>query len=238
MSQAEPQHDGPDREINKTVQVVGYVVNNADIDPRHWANSYVDDIDFFSRDTRKITSRYLRGPNFEKRVSRKEYEKLSGLDHGDLELVRKVEEKEEWAYNPKKAAEWLKNEIMEEILDEDGPLPIYDVTDRALVRTERYTYDGETLCSLDCFCEEMPMLKEHVTGNVDVEDIYEDEDEELTVVKYKFSIGGVDQDTSDIITDQIIEPFVSALGRHEEVKTIRWLDCEVQTTEKGACFIV
>lgn len=233
MSQtATPQGDEPDTEVNKTLTVVGYVINNAEVSPRHWADSYDQERDYWSRYRREYedTTYYLRGEHFEEELEEEEYKELLGIDTGDLKVERQVEKdvREGYDYDPKKAAKTLKNEIFNEILEPIGPL--FEVQPTAWTLLKK---DDEGVCKVYSYCEEMPMLKDH--GEVSEENPYVDPDKELTVVKYRFRIQGVTEDELEVINEQVLGPFMAALGRHKQIKTIRMLDCEQKTTEKGVC---
>lgn len=235
MAIQEPEPEEPEEEIQKTVTIVGYVREMAEVSPRHWAQSYDRDTDYWDTYSRSYesTEYHIKSPDGVVELDEDEFLLLEGFDAGELKVERVKKEKESTGYrkSPKDAANKLKEEILNEVLEPIGPL--FDVHPESWKLLRR---DGESVCKVFTECEEMPMLKEH--GELSEEDPYVDEDEELTVVKYRFSIRDVNEEEVDVISNQVIAPFMTGLGRHEEIKTIRMVDCETKKTEKGACLRV
>lgn len=68
------------------------------------------------------------------------------------------------------------------------------------------------------------------------EDRWEDEDGVYWAMYQTVEISDVDGETMDELSEQFVDPFMTALARHGWVDTVRLRDCETTETKSGACY--
>lgn len=237
MAKAQSQPDEPDQEITKRVVVVGYVQDCETVGTRFWANEYDDKTNYFERKERSTTktTRKLKGGPIDLDLSREEFEELANMEVGDFELVHKEEEvqKEEWVNDPDDAAEKFLDDISGDL--RTHLLQLFPDWEDRFVWTDWVlcNEDGDTTFRIYSYVEKMPLLKHQQEMSED--DPYVDEDEELTVVKFKIRVKNVTREDLEVIDSEFIEPFVTDFGRNSEISRVRIVDCEQETKEKGVC---
>lgn len=216
-------------EYQKTVTVVAYIKDHDHLTPREYADERDEDTDYYNQREYERTKYRLQGPGIDKRIDEDEYENLANRELGELEAKKITETERSFIFDP---AGLTKKVLQEELADVDySPRAGFHWNNG---RLKIQNDDWDNLLSVRTYLDFIGLLKH--PSEISDDDPWEDEDEELLAHKFRFSIKNVNEAEMDEITSRIVEPAIERLSKRGDIERVRWMDCEVQMTEKGACY--
>lgn len=218
-----------DVEINKTITVVAYLRDQDYGDERDAAHQVDSEVDLEETTTRETVRRYLRAGPVEKRIyDSDEWHELNQMRLGDAKLVEEKEVETDYANSVSRVARDVGGRLMERL--DDKSIEPYDLRPNLC---KVYADYGDCIMSTYPYFDRVRMLKHQ--SEIDGEPFVDDETE-YYCLKYKFNMDSCSELEVEMLTDEIVKPFIEMLTRKPYIGRVRWMDCEVTTTEKGVCY--
>lgn len=216
-----------ERELTKTVQIVGYLdfVNRAGI--REIANKVYPETDWYAVDEWEKSTHSVVGSDSEVEIDEETYDILKGNIVGDVELKKEVEAKQSHKRRESSLANKMFKEMAEDMPDE--------ILGRGKLKKSWKKYkgsDGDSLVRFFSYADKMPLLKK--PNEIEPDDMYVDE-EERPAVKYKIRVANVTKEEMEEVQVMVIDHFVDILMKQPIVEEVRWTDCEREEVTKGSC---
>lgn len=231
MSKSVHTDDSTEKEINKTVTIVGYLKNQKHRTLRGACDSILD-VNMFEKERWSTTKRFIFNDGEEVEVHEDEvWDALqSSVENQDILIEREVTD-DGYMYSTGKLSRSILDDVVDNVGFSDVDIGDYEYSSFG---SKWRDDDGDMLVSIYKYTDTLGLIK-HLE-NIDPDDPWEDEDAELYAVKYRVKYIEANEDQVKEVDEKIVEPFYRELSKLDCIGRVRMLDCEVETKEKGVCF--
>ncbi len=216
-----------ERKIKKTVQVVAYLDYPPEMDLRAVADDMFPEEDWFNRHTWEDEREVVRVGIQEFEVDSDLREAIREADSGEIETDVVTEHKSRLTKSTNELGKLVAKEMSDDM--PDTLLGDYELSGFLM----KYRNDeGDDCLNLLRYADEIPMLKK--PHEIEGEDIYVD-DVERPALKFKIVARAGNEVEMDELQVRFIDQFVDMVGNRDDVKEVRWYNCERKETTKGSC---
>jgi hypothetical protein len=216
-----------ERKIKKTVQVVAYLDYPPEMDLRSVADDMFPEEGWFNRYTWEDEKEVVRVGVQEFEVDSDLREAIKEADSGEVEADVVTEHKSRLSKSTNELGKLVAKEMSDDM--PDTLLGDYELSGFLM----KYRSDeGDDCLNLLRYADEIPMLKK--PHEIEGEDIYED-DVERPALKFKIIARAGNEVEMDELQVRFIDHFVDMVGNRDDVKEVRWYNCERKETTKGSC---
>lgn len=236
MSTTQDVSGNEEKSLTKKVDIVCYLNAEDGETRRQFAQRVGSDRDYFEK--RHYTSEkerfFIEAKDEEIGISEDQFEKLDGFGFGNARLVHEIEEEEKTRFKnkPKRPLTDELKDIFDGIRESwDEELEGWNTNHFSVKMRED---DGDGSMHARTSFERMRMLKHQ--SEIEPDSMYVDDDEDYLAFKVTVKIRNVDEETMEFFNENLLNPMMTELGRHDWIDRVRTYDCEMKTEEKGVCF--
>lgn len=225
-SEPEPEH------VEKTITLIAYSAEHR-ANPRNFAEEFAD-IDMFEKEERESHDCTLWYRTGDRNVSQewityRAYQSLEGnvSPEQGVWVTDNVTKSEDYVNDPSKASQ----DLIKRLVNEHTPREVGDLSRIGGTRWSDDTYETHVRISSDAVKERDVLTHQSVRS---ADNRFEEPVPRMSL-QWTITMDGTPSKI-DMYTQEIVNPLMTHLGRHENVSKVRLSACQETVTKAGDCF--